>query len=112
MGFGDQIAFEDTLQGALDVLFGGDSGANAGDGGTEVTPTPAPTGSAEPGDGGATDGGSGTGTDVAFQAALQEAQQAMLDRQAALTAGDWTKYGEADARLTAAVEKLLQLSGD
>ena len=36
----------------------------------------------------------------------------MLDRQAALTAGDWTKYGEADARLTAAVEKLLQLSGD
>ena len=112
VGFGDQIAFEDTLQGALDVLFGGDSGANAGDGGTEVTPTPAPTESGEPGDGGATDGGSGTGTDVAFQAALQEAQQAMLDRQAALTAGDWTKYGEADARLTAAVEKLLQLSGD
>ncbi len=39
------------------------------------------------------------------------AQQAMMDRQAALTQGDWTKYGEADARLTAALQKLLQLEG-
>ena len=31
VAFGDQIAFEDTLDEALDVLFGGDSGANAGD---------------------------------------------------------------------------------
>ena len=31
VAFGDQIAFEDTLDLALDVLFGGDSGAEAGD---------------------------------------------------------------------------------
>ena len=31
--FGDKIAFEDTLDAALDTLFGGDSGASAGDNG-------------------------------------------------------------------------------
>jgi hypothetical protein len=35
----------------------------------------------------------------------------MMDRQSALTQGDWTKYGEADARLTAALQKLIQLEG-
>ena len=30
VAFGDQIAFEDTLDEALDALFGGDSGANSG----------------------------------------------------------------------------------
>ncbi len=37
VAFGDEIAFEDTLDEALDVLFGGDSGA------TPVTPTSSPT---------------------------------------------------------------------
>ena len=57
VAFGDQIAFEDTLDAALDVLFGGDSGASAGD--TSVpqtappaTGTPTPTPSTSP-DGGA-----------------------------------------------------------
>jgi uncharacterized membrane protein (UPF0182 family) len=75
-----------------------------------------PVGDAEPGcdrrlgsGSGAT--GGGTGTSVEFQAALKDAQQAMLDRQSALTQGDWTKYGEADARLTAALQKLIQLEG-
>src|SRR5699024_2833941 len=31
VSFGDEIAFEDTLDEALDELFGGDSGATAGD---------------------------------------------------------------------------------
>ena len=57
VAFGDQIAFEDTLDTALDVLFKGNSGADAGD--TGVPPvavpedgTPAPetdTGGATPG---------------------------------------------------------------
>ncbi|MEL0135765.1 MAG: UPF0182 family protein, partial [Aquiluna sp.] len=33
VAFGDQIAFEDTLELALDALFGGDSGADVADGG-------------------------------------------------------------------------------
>ncbi len=110
VAFGNEVAFEDTLQGALDTLFGGDSGANAGDG--DATPTPAPSESGAPGEG--TGGGTGgsTGTDVAFQAALADAQQAMLDRDAALKAGDLTAFAEADARLTAAVTQLLSLSGE
>jgi uncharacterized protein len=109
VAFGDQLAFEDTLQEALDALFGGDSGANTGDGG--VTPTPSPSGTTDPTEPGEpTD--PGTGTDVAFQAALEDARQAILDRDAALKAGDLAAFAEADERLTLAVEQLLALSGD
>ncbi|MBN9224757.1 MAG: hypothetical protein ABS63_05425 [Microbacterium sp. SCN 70-27] len=106
VAFGDKVAFEDTLQEALDALFGGDSGASTGDG--DVTPTPSPSESGQPGGG---DTGGGSSSDVAFQAALKEAQQAMTDRDTALKSGDLTKFAEADARLTAAVQKLLSLSG-
>jgi len=40
VSFGDQIAFEDTLDGALDTLFGGDSGASAGDGDVPIEDDP------------------------------------------------------------------------
>ncbi|SBS70325.1 UPF0182 family protein [uncultured Microbacterium sp.] len=99
VAFGDEVAFEDTLQDALDELFGGDSGASTGDGG--VTPTPNPTETPDPSD-------PGVPVDE-LQAALDEARQAMLDREAALRDGDWAAYGEADERLTAAIEKLLAL---
>jgi len=107
VAFGNEVAFEDTLNEALDVLFGGDSGADSGD--ADVTPTPGPTPTPTPGE------QTPEPTDPAeppaddYQAALQEAQQAMLDRQAALQAGDWAAYGEADERLTAAVEQLIEL---
>ena len=101
VAFGDKVAFEDTLQDALDALFGGDSGASTGD--NNVTPTPNPSQSG--------DGSGGTGTDVQFQAALKEAQAAMTARDAALKAGDLTAFAAADAQLTAAVQKLLALSG-
>jgi len=105
VAFGDEVAFEDTLQEALDAIFEGDSGASTGDG--DVTPTPSPSGTPgeEPTD-------PGEGTDVAIQTALREAQQAMLDRDAALKEGDLTKFAEADDRLTAAVEKLIALTGE
>lgn len=102
VAFGDKVAFEDTLQDALDTLFGGNSGANTGD--NNIAPTPGPSPSGSP------DGGTGGSTDVAFQAALKDAQQAMVDRDAALKAGDLTKFAEADARLTAAVQQLLAAS--
>ncbi len=109
VAFGDKVAFQNTLAEALDTLFGGDSGANTGD--QNVTPSPAPSQSGEPG---GSNGGTGSGTDtsVAFQAALKEAKQALTDREAAMKAGDWTKYGEADSRLTQALDTLLRLSGD
>ncbi|MEZ3159749.1 UPF0182 family protein [Microbacterium sp. BWT-B31] len=108
VSFGSDVAFEDTLQEALDVLFGGDSGAETGDEG--ITPTPGESPAPEP---------APTPTETTdpappadeYTAALQDAQQAMLDRQTALAKGDWAAYGEADDRLTAAVEKLIQLGG-
>jgi uncharacterized membrane protein (UPF0182 family) len=101
VSFGNAVAFEDTLQEALDTLFGGDAGVDAGDG--DVTPTPDPSNPTpsptptQPSD------------DDEYVIALQEAQQAMLDRDAALKAGDLTAFAEADARLTAAVETLIEL---
>ena len=113
VAFGNDIAFEDTLTEALDALFGGDSGADAGDG--DVTPTPDSSGeptpepTPTPSESGATDGGTGTGTGTAYEQALQDARQAMLDRDAALRSGDLAAFAEADDRLTAAVETLIEL---
>jgi uncharacterized membrane protein (UPF0182 family) len=108
VAFGDQIAFEDTLNEALDTLFGGDSGADAGDGSVEPDPSTTPGDpSAQPSQ--PSDGG-GTSVDVQEQALLNEARQAMLDRDSALQKGDWAAFGEADARLTDAIDKLLALT--
>lgn len=71
------------------------------------TPTPTPTPS-EAGDATETPAPTAPPADE-YEAALQEAQDAMMDRQAALQAADWAAYGEADARLTAAVERLIEL---
>ncbi|WP_374311992.1 UPF0182 family protein [Microbacterium sp.] len=103
VAFGDDIAFEDTLNEALDTLFGGDSGASAGD--DDVEPTPGPTPTPEPTD----PGGEPTVPSDEYQAALEDAQEAMIERDAALQAGDLTAFAEADERLTAAVEKLIEL---
>lgn len=115
VSFGDTIAFEDTLDQALDTLFGGDSGAQAGDGTVPVTPvtpvTPVdpnapvdpnvpttPTTPTVPGDG------------SALGQALADYQVALADRQAALAAGDLVAFGQADARMVAAIERAIAAS--
>jgi len=116
VSFGDQIAFEDTLDEALDVLFGGDSGADAGDQGTPGdtdgegsdpgTTPPADGGTTDPG----TDGGTG-GTDTSgnpeLAQALDDARQALEDRQAAYAEGDLVAAAEADERLQEALQRAL-----
>lgn len=117
VAFGDDIGFADTLDEALDQVFGGDSGAEAGDAGTaeDEAPTAPPTGGGEPGTdptsepsgepSGEPTGGAGTGgTGSDLDAALQEAADAMADANAAQRAGDWTAYGEAQDRLQQALE--------
>lgn len=94
VAFGDQIAFEDTLELALDALFGGDSGAEVSDGDTGTTP--------DTDQGGTTDSGN-----AALDQALNKAKQALEDKEAALRAGDWTAFGEADERLQQAIEEAL-----
>ncbi|MBO9554329.1 UPF0182 family protein [Cellulomonas sp.] len=108
VAFGDNIGFADTLDGALDQVFGGDSGADAGDAGTApgtdtgATPTPTPS----PDTGG--DTGGDTGTDASaradLEAALQAANKAIQDGQAALATGDFTAYGQAQKSLDAAID--------
>ncbi|MCE7482828.1 MULTISPECIES: UPF0182 family protein [Microbacterium] len=108
--FGDSIAFEDTLTAALDVIFGGDSGASGGD--EEVEPVD-PGDGTNPPDEGTTDPDEGTTTPPADadarETALAAAQQALTDRDAALKSGDLTAFAEADKRLTAAITDLLAL---
>jgi uncharacterized protein len=103
VAFGDQIAFQDTLDQALDVLFGGDSGAQAGD--VEVEPGAEPTTPPE----GETPTTPQAPTDE-MQALLNQAAQAIKDKQAALAEGDWVAYGAADAKLAEIVAQLLALS--
>jgi uncharacterized membrane protein (UPF0182 family) len=96
VAFGDKIAFEDTLTAALDSLFGGNSGANSGAAGPVVTPTP---------------GGSTPSTpSAALKAALAQARQAMIDKDQAMTAGDWAAYGKAEKALKIAIDAALAAS--
>ena len=99
VAFGDQIAFEDSLDQALDALFGGDSGFDAPaadapvtDGtGEEPVTEPAPTDSGN----------------TALDDALTAASKALADKQAALMAGDLAAFARADDRLTRAIEDAL-----
>ena len=86
VSFGEKIGFDDTLQGALDQVFGGNSGSNtttSSSGGTTTTTN-------------------GSNSDLAN--ALASAQQALRDAQAALAKGDFAAYGKAQDRLKAAIE--------
>jgi uncharacterized membrane protein (UPF0182 family) len=82
VSFGDQIGFDATVKGALDQVFGGNSGTTT----TGTTTTGKP----------------GT-TSANMAAALQSAKQALADAQTALTKGDFTAYGQAQDRLKSAI---------
>ena len=86
VSFGEKIGFDDTLRGALDQVFGGDSGS---------TETTSGTGTGTQGSG---------GTNSALAQALASAQRALADAQAALAKGDFAAYGQAQDRLKAAIE--------
>ncbi|MEP7191287.1 MAG: UPF0182 family protein [Actinomycetota bacterium] len=94
--FGNQLAWSDTLSGALDGLFGGSSGAV-----TEDSPTGTPT--TPPVSGGPTPSTGGTASAAALEAALADVQKAFSDGQDALKKGDFTAYGAAQKRLQAAI---------
>lgn len=96
VAFGDKIAFEDTLDAALDSLFGGNSGAEAGDGDGTVNPTDP----SSPGD----------SSNTALKNALEQARKAIAAKEAAMADGDWVAYGKADAQLKAAIEAAINAS--
>ena len=86
VSFGDVIGFDNTLKGALDQVFGGNSGTVLSNN-TPVSPGSTST----------------TGMSSALRSALQSAQQALADSQSALKRGDFTAYGKAQDRLKAAI---------
>ena len=86
VSFGDQIGYDDNLKGALDQVFGGNSGTTTNAGGNSGTTSPA-NGNAN----------------SALANALTSAKQALADGQAALAKGDFTAYGRAQDRLKSAI---------
>lgn len=104
VAFGDEIGFAQTLDEALDQVFQGDSGAEAGDAG--VTPEDdKASGSQDTGDtGSSSDTGADSSAQQQLNDALARAADAMEDASAAMSDGDWAAYGEAQDRLKAALQ--------
>ncbi len=111
VSFGNSIGFADTLDAALDQVFGGDSGAPAGDAGANDgstdEPTDEPTEPTEPTTP-TTPPPTGTGDARAdLNQALQDANAALQEGQAALQAGDFAAYGAAQQKLQEALERAI-----
>lgn len=101
VAFGDKIAFESTLDAALDSIFGGDSGASAGD---NETP---PDEGEEPG----TEEPTEPTDNAALDAALKDAAAALKEREAAYASNDLVAAAQADKKLQEALERALAASG-
>jgi uncharacterized membrane protein (UPF0182 family) len=84
VSFGDQIGYDDTLKGALDQVFGGNSGTAAG--------------------GTSTNGTTGVTTSSSLANSLASAKKAYADGLAALAKGDFAAYDKAQKRLKSALD--------
>jgi uncharacterized membrane protein (UPF0182 family) len=116
VAFGDNIAFEDTLDEALNSLFGGSSGANAGDVGTTPADTPTPTDTSTPAPTDTTAPTTPTTPTVpvggtALDTALQQAKTALAAREAAYATNDLVAAAQADEQLQTALEAAIAASG-
>ena len=135
VAFGDQVGFANTLDEALDQVFGGNSGASAGDAENSGNTSQSGDGQNSDGQNGTDSGDSsesngnanGSGTNEGkdqngsssqsgsqspeLQQALKDAAQAMKDSQSAMKNGDWTAYGEAQKQLEEALNKAIELDG-
>jgi hypothetical protein len=109
VAFGDKIAWAGSLDAALNDLFGGSSGAQAGDNGTTPTPTPTPTpgSTATPTP---TPSTPGSPDAAALSKALKDAQAAYVEGEAALKRGDFAAYGQAQAKLKEALTRAVEAS--
>ena len=90
VSFGDVIGFDSSLKGALDQVFGGNSGTSSS--GSPVTST------------------TNNASDD-LKSALQNARQALADGNAALAKGDFAAYGRAQDRLKAALAAAIAAEG-
>ncbi|RSX55848.1 hypothetical protein D2E26_0411 [Bifidobacterium dolichotidis] len=125
VAFGDQVGFANTLDEALNQVFGGNSGAQAGDAsnadstGSSGGSAPADTsGSADsakkPDAGSGADSSSdkksdSSSTSPELKSALQDASDAMKESDKAMKNGDWSAYGQAQKKLQEALDKAMKL---
>ncbi len=93
--FGQEVGIGDTLQQALDEVFG-ESGAKTGEGGDGDGSAPAPTGQAD---------------NTAASQALDQAEKAFTEADKALTAGDLATYQTKIKEAEAAVQRALKALG-
>ncbi|MFJ3878828.1 UPF0182 family protein [Streptomyces sp. NPDC090077] len=91
--YGGQTAFEDTLEKALNVVFGAEAPT------TPVPPT-SPTTPTNPNT-------PPTAQDPTVKAALADAQKAVEEADKAMKAGDWAAYGKAQSDLQAALKRAI-----
>jgi uncharacterized membrane protein (UPF0182 family) len=89
VSFGDQIGYDDTLKGAIDQVFGGNSGTSAG--GTPPSGT--------------------TSTNSSLANSLASAKKAYADGLAALAKGDFAAYDKAQKRLKSALDAAINAQG-
>lgn len=90
VSFGDVIGYDSSLKGALDQVFGGNSGTSS-----SGTPTSSTTNNAS----------------ADLKTALQNAKQALADGNSALAKGDFAAYGRAQERLKAALAAAIAAEG-
>ena len=90
VSFGDVIGYDSSLKGALDQVFGGNSGTSSS--GNPVTITT-------------------NNASADLKSALQSAKQALADGNAALAKGDFAAYGRAQDRLKAALAAAIAADG-
>ena len=90
VSFGDVIGYDSSLKGALDQVFGGNSGTSS-----SGTPVNSNTNNAS----------------ADLKSALQNAKQALADGNAALAKGDFAAYGRAQDRLKAALAAAIAAEG-
>ena len=90
VSFGDVIGYDSSLKGALDQVFGGNSGTSS-----SGAPTTSTTNNAS----------------ADLKTALQNAKQALADGNSALAKGDFAAYGRAQDRLKAALAAAIAAEG-
>lgn len=110
VAFGDQVGFADTLDEALNQVFGGNSGANAGDasnnsGSNENASNKNNANNSNKSDAKSSANAPAKSNSISEKAriALKRAAQALKDSDSAMRSGNWQAYGKAQKELSDAI---------
>lgn len=110
VAFGDQVGFADTLDEALNQVFGGNSGANAGDasnnsGSNENVSNKNNANNSNKSDAKSSANAPAKSNSISEKAriALKRAAKALKDSDSAMRSGNWQAYGKAQKELSDAI---------